>query len=163
MLKKFLYIVSFCVLFVVTGANANDLSLHYTKETESLVRKMKVYKTPAWVCKITTKDLKDFYFVGPKSMFEFYFNPKKFKKAKLENNSGIKEIIVTDYFTLKPIRGEQAYYVYGANEISLAGDDLPAFRSYSDAKKFAKKHNGKRIFKFFEVKKALIELLNNDV
>ncbi|QDF28182.1 nitrous oxide reductase accessory protein NosL [Halarcobacter anaerophilus] len=163
MLKKLLFFSSFCCFLITSVASASDVSLKYDNETKGLVRKMKVYKDPSWVSKVITSESKEFYFLSPKSMFEFYFNPKKWPITNVENRNNIKEIIVTDYFTLKPIRAREAYYVYGSNKVSLAGDDLPAFKLYSHAQEFAEKNNGKRIFKFNEVKKALIDLLNGNI
>jgi len=49
------------------------------------------------------------------------------------------------------------------NVTSPAGDDLVAFESEEEAKKFAAKHKGKRILKFDEVPDALIRLLNGRI
>ncbi len=163
MLKKVLVFSIFSCFFISSTLSANEISLNYDKKTKSLVRKMLVYKDPSWVCKITTEKSKEYYFLSPKSMFEFYFNPSKWPITKVKDIENLKNIVVTDYSTLKPIKAKEAYFVYGSNKVSLAGDDLPAFKLYSHAQEFAKKNNGKRIFKFHEVKKGLIDLLNGDI
>lgn len=152
------------VLLSVLGLSASDdFKMNYDKKTKGLIRKMLVYKAPSWVGKVVTKESKTFYFSSPKSLIEFYYNPEKWPDANCPSQADIKALIITDYSTLNPIDATQAYYVYGTNKTSPAGDDLPAFKHYTQAKEFANKYNGKRILEFKEVKKGLIQLLNGDI
>jgi len=137
--------------------------LNYDKNTTSLVRNMKVYKNPKWVAKIKTGDNKEVYFCSPKSMFEFYHRPAKWFSVGVKSEKDFLEIVVTDYFTNKAIDAREAYFIYGSNKISPAGDDLVAIETKEEAKRFSKKYNGKRIFKFNEVPDALIKLLNGRI
>lgn len=163
-MKNLPAIIILCCLFGLLGLNAKvAYFMDFDKNTKSLVRKMLVYKQPGWVAKVVTKDSKEFYFVSPKSMFEFYFDPQKWEEANTKNAKELKEILVTDYTTHKIINAKGAFYVYGGNKISPAGDDLPAFESYESAMEFSKNNNGKRILSFKEMKKSLIELLNGDI
>jgi nitrous oxide reductase accessory protein NosL len=73
------------------------------------------------------------------------------------------KIVVTDYATMKPINAETAFFVYGSNVTSPAGDDLVAFETKEEADEFSKKYNGKRVLKFDEVSDALIRLLNGRI
>lgn len=163
-MKNLPAIIILSCLFGLLGLNAKvAYFMDFNKDTKSLVRKMLVYKDPGWVAKIVTKDDKEFYFVSPKSMFEFYFNPKKWEEANTKDSSELKEIVVTCFKTHKAINAKGAFYVYGSNKVSPAGDDLPAFENYDDAEAFAKSNNGKRVLSFKEMKKGLIELLNGDI
>ena len=137
--------------------------LNYDKNTTCLVRHLKVYKEPKWVAKIEVRNGKIVYFCSPKSMFEFYHRPGKWFDVGVKSERDFSKMIVTDYATLKPIDAESAFYVYGSRAISPAGDDLPAFESEEEAKKFAAGYNGKRILKFDEVSDALIRLLNGRI
>jgi len=74
-----------------------------------------------------------------------------------------KNIIVTDYLTLKPINARKAFFIYGSRAISPAGDDLVAIGDENRAKEFAKKYSGKRVFGFSEVSNALIKLINGRI
>ena len=47
--------------------------------------------------------------------------------------------------------------------LSFSGDDLVSFKNDYDAKEYMKNHNGKRIFRFSQVKLQLIELLNGSI
>ncbi|MGB6329590.1 MAG: nitrous oxide reductase accessory protein NosL [Halarcobacter sp.] len=163
MKKISLLVISAC-LFSTLNLSANETyTMNFDKETRGLMRKLPVYKDPAWVCKIVTKDSKEFFFTSPKSLMEFYYNPEKRPSTKVSSSEEIKDIIVTDYKTLKPIDAKYAFYVYGSHKISFAGDDLPAFENINDAKKFLEMNNGRRVLNFNELSKGLIQLLNGDI
>ncbi len=146
---------------------ASSLLFSYTmdfdKKTTCLVRHLKVYENPQWVSKIELNNGKKVFFSSPKSMFEFYFRPGKWFDVGVKNEHDFKDILVTDFKTLKPINAKGAFYIYGANETSPAGDDLIPFDSYADAEEFSKTHNGKRILSFKEVSDALIRLINGRI
>jgi len=137
--------------------------LTYDKNTTCLVRHFKVYKDPKWVAKIEIRSGKTVYFSSPKSMFEFYHRPGKWFEVGVKSERDFSQIVVTDYETLKPINAETAFFVYGSNATSPAGDDLVPLATKEAAKKFSNAHNGKRIFKFDEVPSALINLLNGRI
>ena len=135
----------------------------YKKNQTCLVRNFKVYKYPSWVAKTTTRQNKDAYFSSPKSMFEYYFNPSKWVSLGALSSSDVTKVQVIDFKSLETINAKDAYYVYGSNVISPAGDDLVPFLTKADADNFSKKHNGKRVLKFSEVKNSLIRLLNGRI
>ena len=137
--------------------------LNFDKNTTCLVRHIKVYKAPKWVAKIEVRNGKIVYFSSPKSMFEFYHRPGKWFDVGVKSERDFSKIVVIDYATTKPINAEDAFFVYGSSVTSPAGDDLVAFASEAEAKKFAKAFNGKRILKFDEVPDALIKLLNGRI
>jgi nitrous oxide reductase accessory protein NosL len=137
--------------------------MNYDKNTEGLVRHLKVYKYPSWVSKIELKNGKNIFFSSPKSMFEFYHRPGKWYDLGVKSEADFKTIIVTDTSTLKPINAKGSFFVYGSNVTSPAGDDLPAFDSYKAATEFSKKHHGSRVLGFKEVSNGLIKLLNGSI
>jgi len=167
-MKKLFIICLFSgLLFATTEVKPFNVTkkyfMTYDKNTTCLVRHIKVYTSPKWVAKIETRNGKTVYFSSPKSMFEFYHRPGKWFDVGVKSERDFSKIIVTDYATLKPINAKDAFYVYGSNIISPAGDDLVAFENESEAKIFAAKHNGKRIFKFDKVSDSLIRLLNGRI
>lgn len=162
MKKISLIILSSCLL-VTTLSAKETITLDFNKDTKGLIRKMAVYKAPSWVSKVVVKDSKEYYFSSPKSMIEFYYNPEKWPDAHAQSQDDLKQLVVTDYMTLAPLDATKAFYVYGSNKTSPAGDDLPAFKTHEEAKNFAHKNNGKRVLSFKEVKKGLIQLLNGDI
>ncbi|RLA83464.1 MAG: hypothetical protein DRG78_04280 [Epsilonproteobacteria bacterium] len=140
-----------------------SFEMDFDKNTQCLVRHIKVYENPAWVAKIELNNGKKVFFSSPKSMFEFYFRPGKWFDVGVKNEKDFKDILVTDFKTLKPVKAKGAFYIYGSNVIGPAGDDLIAFDSYAAAEDFSKKHNGKRILGFRDVSDALIRLINGRI
>ncbi len=142
-----------------------DIGYHmnYTKETTGIVRHLKVHEAPRWVSKITLTNGKELFFCSPKSMIEFYYQPGKWFDIGVKSEDDFKDILVTDYETMKPINARGAFYVYGSRATSPAGDDLVPFASYDAARKFAKENNGKRVLAFSELSEALINLLNGKI
>ena len=137
--------------------------MDYTRETISVVRQMKVYKDPKWVAKIELTNGKKLFFISPKSMIEFYHQPGKWFDLGVKSEKDFKNILVTDFETLKPVKAKGAFFIYGTNVTSPAGDDLVPFDSYAAAEEFSKVHNGKRILNFKEVSDALVRLLNGRI
>lgn len=137
--------------------------MDYDKETRCVVRHFKVYKDPLWVGKIELKNGKKLFFSSPKSLIEFYHRPGKWFDIGVKSEEDFKDIVVTDYKTLKPIDAKGAFFIYGSSKTSSSGDDLVPFASFSDAKSFSKANNGKRILTFKEISDALIRLLNGRI
>ena len=174
-MKKIVFLI-LCVVFALVAEDINasakkwevkpikpKYSIKFDKNTTCKVRKIAIYKYPKWVSKIELSSSKTVYFCSPKSMFEFYFHPALWPEMGIKKEEDFVQIVVTDYNTLKAIDAKSAYFVYGSNIISPAGDDLVAFGSEEEAKKFAKKYNGKRVFSFSQVKDALIRYLNGKI
>lgn len=138
-------------------------TMDYDNETTGIVRNMKVYKNPEWVSKIELKNGKKLFFVSPKSMIEFYQRPGKWFEIGVKSEDDFKDLLVTDFATLKPIDALGAFYVYGSNVTSPAGDDLVPFATYKDAKDFSEKNRGMRILNFKDIKNSLIQLLNGRI
>ncbi len=155
MLKKIILILASASLLLAG-------SIEVSKKDRCLIRQIKVYKNPAWIARATTKQ-KTVYFSSPKSMFEYYFQPIKWTSVGALTSSDIISVTVTDFNTLEALDAKKAYYVYGSNQISPGGDDLPAFATKSSAETFAKKYNGKRVLSFDEVSNALIFLINGRI
>jgi len=133
----------------------------YDKNTVGEVRHLKIYKYPSWVAELELANGKKVIFSSPKGMFEFYLHPASwFKQFHITSEKSFKTLYVTDFKTAKTINAKGAFFVYGSNEISPAGDDLVPFDSYKEAQKFFKKHHGTKIFGFREISYGLIKFLN---
>ena len=157
-------IILFFALFAVSSfADEIKYEMNFTKETACEIRKIKLYENPVWASKIDLKDGRSLFFCSPKSMFEFYYNIQRWEAFDAKELADFKNILVTDYNTLKIIDARKAFFVYGSHDISPAGDDLVAFDSKEEAQKFLEKNNGKRILSFTEVKNSLIRLLNGRI
>ncbi len=159
----------FILISVVHSSNSllvkapMNYQMDYTKESRCLVRNFFIYKNPQWAAKIELKNGKKIFFSSPKSLIEFYHRPGKWFDIGVKSEKDLKDIIVTDYVTMKLINARDAFYIYGSRAISPAGDDLVAIENKQDAINFAEKYNGKRVFRFNEVSDALIRLINGRI
>lgn len=160
------------IFIVATLASAESLlppkaevkyEMDYAQDTRCIVRNFLVYKEPKWVSKIELQNGKKLFFSSPKSMIEFYHRPGKWFHIGVKSENDFKDIVVTDYLTMKPINAREAFFVYGSRAISPAGDDLVAIEKEVDAKNFAKMYNGKRVLKFKEISASLINLINGRI
>jgi len=155
MIKTLLIIVA-ASLWLVAG------NIEVKKTDRCLIRQVEVYKYPAWIASASTRS-KTVYFSSPKSMFEYYFQPIRWTSVGAINSKDILSLTVTDFNTLDAIDAKKAFYVYGSNQTSVGGDDLPAFATKKSAENFAKKHKGKRVLAFDEIKNSLINLINGRI
>ncbi len=119
------------------------------KDDRCAVCGMQPYKHPEWKAEILLKDGRYIPFDSPKCMFKYYLNFK--------GRTEIEAIYVTEYYRLKPIDARRAYFVVGSDVYGPMGNDLVPLRSREEAEEFLKDHNGKRILKFEDVDKRLIE------
>ena len=159
----FLFVSLSSAVSILPPKAPTNYKMNYTKDTICLVRHFKVYKDPKWVAKIELRNGKEIFFSSPKSMFEFYHRPGKWYFVGVKNEKDFKDIIVTDYNSMKLLNAKEAYFVYGSRAISPAGDDLPAFATKKEAKEFSDQYGGKRIMKFDQISPALINLLNGKI
>ena len=97
------------------------------------------------------KDKSRLSFDGVKDMMKFYFNRNKYGKYNDFMEDKITNIIVTDYYTQKPIDAKKAYYVVGSDVNGPMGEELIPFTSLNSAKTFLQDHHGKKIIKFNEI------------
>lgn len=119
-------------------------SIQVPQKSHCPVCGMFVDKFPKWATMMRLKSGKTYYFDGVKDMMKFYFDPKRFHQKK----AAIQEILVSDYYTLKAIDAQKAYYVLGSNIYGPMGEELIPFASKSSAKHFLDEHHGKKIVTF---------------
>ena len=110
---------------------------------------MHVADFPDWAASVSFKDGTLAWFDGPKDLFTYLLNLKRY--APKRNPSDIAGIQVKDYYGLKPIDGQTAFYVLGSNIMGPMGKELVPFASEDGAKDFLKDHRGRRILTFQEV------------
>ena len=118
---------------------------------------MFVAKYPRWVAQIIYvhgDHEHKFSFDGVKDLMKFYFDPKRWLSSKNKHpisKEKIKNILVTDYYSQKPIDGSSAFYVIGSDVYGPMGHELIPFEDESDAKTFKKDHIGTKIIKFDKI------------
>jgi nitrous oxide reductase accessory protein NosL len=117
---------------------------------------MFVAKYPDWTAAVSFKDAQSSYFDGPKDLFTFYLNIKKYRSS---GTDAISSMSVKDYYTLKQIDARLAWYVIGGDVYGPMGKELIPFATDSDAKTFLKDHKGSRILRFNDINQAVLKSL----
>jgi nitrous oxide reductase accessory protein NosL len=119
---------------------------------------MFVAKYPDFLAEVLFTDGSYVFFDGPKDMFKYSFNLKKYSPSKKE--SDLKAIYVTDYYSLGLIDGFRATYVLGSDIYGPMGKELIPFGKEEEAKEFMKDHKGKAILRFKDVTSEVIKDLD---
>lgn len=115
---------------------------------------MFVAKYPDFLAEVIFKDGSYALFDGPKDMFKYYFNLKKYNPQKSEGD--IDSLYVTDYYSVTLIDGYTACYVTGSDVHGPMGRELIPFSKEADAREFMKDHRGKVLLRFKDVTAAVI-------
>ena len=102
-----------------------------------------------WEAQIIFGDGSYAVFDGPKDMFRYYLNVKKYNPAKTA--SDISNIYVTEYYSTKLMDARKAFFVRGSDVNGPMGAELVPLATEAAAKDFLKDHKGSRILKFSEV------------
>jgi len=145
-----------------THNSALDIKIDLSKKDKCPVCGMFVYKYPKWAAFIYyEKDgiVEHFAFDGVKDMMKFYFEPTKWGKYGNVKDR-IKKIVVRDYYTLKPVLAESAWYVVGSDVYGPMGNELIPFKTELAAKNFMADHKGKKVVRFNEITKELVYKLD---
>ncbi|WP_246166966.1 nitrous oxide reductase accessory protein NosL [Oryzomonas japonica] len=118
---------------------------------------MFVSNYPDWVATIQFNDGTHVAFDGPKDLFTYYLNLKKYNPGKPQ--SAIAAIRVKDYYSLATIDGRTAYYVIGSDVYGPMGKELVPFAKLTDARGFMVDHRGTKVVRLNEITPAILKLL----
>lgn len=121
-----------------------------TKEDKCPVCGMYLYHNPKWIARIKYPKGETYNFDGTKCMFKFYFN----------NEKGITDILVQDYYTLKTIDARKAYFVVGSDVYGPMGNELIPFSDEKSAKTFSLEHRGKKVLPFNKITEYMVRSLD---
>lgn len=120
------------------------------KETDKCpVCGMFVSKYPDWIAQVVFKDGSSAFLDGPKDMFTYYLNVKKYSPSRGE--SDMVSMYVTEYYSLKVIDARKAFYVAGSDVYGPMGKELIPFGVRTDAEEFLRDHGGRNILTFDQV------------
>jgi nitrous oxide reductase accessory protein NosL len=120
---------------------------------------MFVARYPDWVGGVIFKDGSVEFFDGPKDLFKYYLNLKKYNPQKTKAN--IAAIYVTEYYDMKLIDARHAFLVIGSDVYGPMGRELIPFTTEADAKEFMKDHKGTQILRFEEITPRVMEGLDS--
>jgi len=110
---------------------------------------MVVSKYPAWTATVVYKDGHAHHFDGAKDLFKYLHEVPRY--ARGHRAADIARIGVTEYYGLKRIDANQAWYVIGSDVLGPMGHELIPLASRADAEEFLRDHKGRRILRFEEV------------
>ncbi len=108
---------------------------------------MFVEKYKNWVATVLLEDGGQVFFDGPKDLFRFLHDLRKYG----HDDEAVADVLVTDYYTTGTVRAREAFFVAGSDVMGPMGHELVALRSESDAATFVRDHGGGRILRFAEV------------
>ena len=151
--KKY-YTVILAVLYVmffsVSFSSAADKKPAEVKKSDKCpVCGMFVAGYKNWLAEIIFTDRTYAVFDGPKDMFRYYLDLKKYNPSKTA--SDISAIYTTDYYSTELKDARKVYFVLGSDVNGPMGAELVPLATEAAAKEFLKDHQGKRILKFTEV------------
>ncbi|RMG70478.1 MAG: nitrous oxide reductase accessory protein NosL [Nitrospirae bacterium] len=112
---------------------------------------MKAAMYPKWTAEIVFKDGSYAAFDGPKDMFRFYFNMKKYGSKKTTDD--ISAIYVTEYYTTQQVKATDpdVYFILGSDVYGPMGVELVPVKGKTQAETFMKDHKGKKMVQFKDV------------
>jgi nitrous oxide reductase accessory protein NosL len=119
---------------------------------------MFVAKYPDFLARVTFKDGSQRYFDGVKDLMKYYLNLPKYEPGK--GTEEMAAILVTDYYSLKPLDAFQAYYVVGSDVYGPMGKELIPLGSEPEAREFLKDHKGQAVLRFREISGDLLKSLD---
>jgi copper chaperone NosL len=118
---------------------------------------MFVAKYTDWVVSLTFRDSTSVFFDGPKDMFTYYLNMKKYNPSK--RTADVVSMTVKDYYDFKPVDAKKAFFVIGSDVYGPMGKEIVPFRKEADAREFLKDHKGKKIVGFGSVTPEMLKTL----
>lgn len=157
-MKRIVKRIPFVALFVMFSclpSMAADQTPALSPRDKCPVCGMFVAKYPDWVAAIGFRDGTHAFFDGPKDLFTYSLNLRKYNPAKSQDM--IASVQVKDYYTLAVIDGRKAFYVIGSDVYGPMGKELIPFGKSGDAQEFARDHNGKRVLRFDQVTPAILK------
>ena len=135
--------------------HADIPEIHYLEKDKCPVCNMFVAKNPNWAAQIAFRDGTYVVFDGPRDMFTYYFHINAYNQGKTKEE--VKDMLVLEYYNLKPVYAEDAFFVIGSDILGPMGREIIPFDTMEAAKEFKRDHQGKEILRFGEVTNALIE------
>src|SRR5574341_1140153 len=147
------------VICFTVAAFAADEDHAPARKEKCLVCGMFVSMFADWNAKIVFIDSTSAVFDGPKDMFKYYLNMKKYDPAKDRENNTV--ITVKDYSSKEDIDAFKAFYVIWGDIYGPMGHEPIPFEKETDAKKYLQEHHGRKILRFKGVTSKVILSLDN--
>ncbi len=143
-------------VFLVLASDAP--SVDPGSDTRCPVCGMFVAKYPNWIARIEFQDESTVFFDGPKDMFRFLLDIRKYQPESASKQ--IAGIFVSEYYRSRRIEARRAFYVIGSDIYGPMGMELVPFDAEAAAVEFKSDHNGGEILRFQQVDQDCIRRLH---
>ncbi len=150
MIRSFVIIaMALCFVFNTTTFAGEKAFIKPLAADKCPVCGMFAFKYPDWVAEVIFRDGTYRVFDGPKDMFKYLADVKKYDPSRQQ--ADIVNIYVSDYYGVNPVDAYKAFFVTGSNIYGPMGHEFIPFEQESDAQEFFKDHLGKRILRFRDI------------
>jgi len=112
---------------------------------------MFVSKYPKWAATMLVGE-KSYYFDGVKDMMKYYLFDADFPFDRKQ----IRNMRVTDFYTLAAIPAKEAFYVVDSDLFGPMGNELIPFSTEKAAMNFQKDHGGSKVLRFGEITPKIV-------
>ena len=112
-----------------------------------------------WNATIEFADSTQAIFDGPKCMFKYYLDIKKYNRS--ESRAEVTAIHVKDYYSKTSIDAQKALFVIWSDMYGPMGHEPIPFEKEADAKRFLEDHKGRKILRFKDITPKVILSLDN--
>lgn len=147
-------------IFLVMGVDETPTrpELQVPEGAKCPVCGMFVAKYPQWAAQAEGNEGKLYYFDGVKDLMKFLLDSRAFKVEKPK--TGFQNILVTDYYSLRSLDAEKAFYVIGSNVYGPMGNELIPFATHKEAQAFKLDHAGDKILEFSDITPRILKKLD---
>ena len=158
-MKKRLYCFLMLIFIISVSGTSEAKDKSSSQQDRCPVCGMFVSMFADWNGEITFRDSTRVTFDGPKDLFKYYLNVKKYNPSK--TRADVVMISVKDYSTKTPIDAQKAFYVIWGDVYGPMGNEPVPFEKEDDAQKFLKEHRGRKILLFTDITTELLYSLDN--
>jgi len=116
---------------------------------------MFVSKYPDWTATVAFQDGGLAWFDGAKDLFKFLADPGRFVPGRKATD--VRAVTVTDYYGVTRVDAKEAFFVAGSDVFGPMGKELVPFGKKTEAEEFLRDHHGKKILRFGDVNRTVLE------
>ncbi len=143
------------LLLLTTVAIAQEAGKRPSPKDKCPVCGMFVAKYPDWTATVAFQDGSLAWFDGAKDLFKFLADPGRFMPGR--KAAEVRVVTVTDYYAVKPLDAKEAFFVVGSDVFGPMGKELVPFGKRTEAEEFLRDHRGKKVLRFGEVNRTVLE------
>ena len=113
---------------------------------------MFVHKYQSWVATVVFNDGTHAFFDGPKDMFRYLGDLKKFNPGVSVGD--VAQVYVTDYYRTEVFKADEVFFILGSDVMGPMGKEFVVVNNEEDALSFMMDHGGEKMLRFDEVTPA---------